>query len=197
MASIPNLTAPLALQRPDATPLTGREMAGSDEPGSTFATLVAQNLNKTSVNGLRTDSRHMALPEPGATDDDFQERALGVFTQRQQVIASNIANADTPNYKARDVDMQEAMRAALEPQVPQLAMNATSPNHLADKTQRMAQALALKYQLPGQGSIDGNTVEMDSERAKFAENTIRLEFALNQVQGDFKDQAKLLSSLKD
>ncbi|MBS0356015.1 MAG: flagellar basal body rod protein FlgB [Proteobacteria bacterium] len=139
----------------------------------------------------------MALPPPGSTDDDYDERVLNVLSERQQVIASNIANADTPNFKARDVDLHDALQAALTPPVAQLKMTSTTGGHLPGRTERMAQALALKYQVPGQGAVDGNTVEMDTERAKFAENVLRLEFSLNQVQGGFRDQAKLLSSLKD
>ncbi|MBS0367738.1 MAG: flagellar basal body rod protein FlgB [Proteobacteria bacterium] len=139
----------------------------------------------------------MALPPPGSTDDDYDERVLNVLSERQQVIASNIANADTPNFKARDVDLKDALQAALTPPTAQLKMTSTTGGHLPGRTERMAQALALKYQVPGQGAVDGNTVEMDSERAKFAENVLRLEFSLNQVQGGFRDQAKLLGSLKD
>lgn len=197
MSTLTNPAAPLSLLQPNTTPITGKEMAGSSEAGSSFAELVAQNINRTTVNGLRTDSRHMALPPPGSTDDDYDERVLNIRMERQQVIASNIANADTPNFKARDVDMRDALEAALTPPVAQLKMASTTAGHLPGRTERMAQALALKYQVPGQGAVDGNTVEMDTERAKFAENVLQLEFSLNQVQGGFRDKAKLLGSLKD
>ncbi|MBS0348260.1 MAG: flagellar basal body rod protein FlgB [Proteobacteria bacterium] len=139
----------------------------------------------------------MGLPPPGSTDDDYDERVFNVLTERQQVIASNIANADTLNFKARDVDLRDALQAALTPPVPQLKMASTTTGHLAGRTERVAQALALKYQVPAQGAIDGNTVEMDSERSKFAENAIRLEFSLNRVSGEYRDKAKLFGSLKD
>lgn len=197
MSTLTNPAAPLSLLQPNPTPITGKEMAGSSEAGSSFAELVSQNIKRTTANGLRTDSRHMALPPPGSSDDDYDERVLNVLMERQQVIASNIANADTPNFKARDVDLRDALQAAMTPPVPQLKMASTTGGHLPGRTERMAQALALKYQVPGQGAVDGNTVEMDSERAKFAENVLRVEFSLNQVQGGFRDQARLLSSLKD
>lgn len=197
MSSLIDPAAALGLSQPNASPITGREMAGSREAGSSFAELVAQNIKRTTVNGLRTDSRHMGLPPPGSTDDDYDERVFNVLAERQQVIASNIANADTPNFKARDVDLRDALQAALTPPVAQLKMASTTAGHLAGRTERMAQALALKYQVPGQGAIDGNTVEMDSERAKFAENVVRLEFSLNRVDGEYRDKAKLLTSLKD
>ncbi|WP_374483843.1 flagellar basal body rod protein FlgB [Zoogloea sp.] len=197
MSTLTNPAAPLSLLQPNPTPITGRSMAGSDEAGSSFAELVSQNIKRTTVNGLRTDSRHMALPPPGSTDEDYDERVFNILSERQQVIASNIANADTPNFKARDVDLRDALQAALTPPVAQLKMASTTGGHLPGRTERMAQALALKYQVPGQGAVDGNTVEMDSERAKFAENVLRLEFSLNQVQGEFRDKTKLLNSLKD
>lgn len=197
MSTLINPSAPLSLLQPNATPITGKEMAGSREAGSSFAELVAQNIKRTTANGLRTDFRHMALPPPGSTDDDYDERVLNVLMERQQVIASNIANADTPNFKARDVDLRDALQAALAAPAPQLKMASTTGGHLPGRTERMAQALALKYQVPGQGAVDGNTVEMDTERAKFAENVLRLEFSLNRVQGEFQDKVKLLGNLKD
>jgi flagellar basal-body rod protein FlgB len=109
----------------------------------------------------------------------FHERALNVFGYRLQLIASNIANADTPNYKAVDIDCREALRVAL-----------------ADATHRVS-AIPLKYHVSQQGSIDGNTVELDVERAKFADSMVRYQFSLDRISGHYKMMSELLNNIKD
>ena len=196
MSSISNPFPSITVQRTDDAPFGQSRVGRGDEEGSSFRELMAQSLRKTSVNGLRTDSHHMPLPDGNAVDEQFDVRALGILSERQQLIASNIANADTPNYKARDFDLREAMREANRYRAPPLPLAATSASHQAGAVQRTAQALALKYQMPSQGSVDGNTVEMDTERAKFAENGLRFQFSLNQVKNDGRDMAQLLASIK-
>jgi flagellar basal-body rod protein FlgB len=82
-------------------------------------------------------------------------QALELRSQRMSVLASNIANASTPGYKARDIDFGEALAAAEQGQNTQGAMNA-----------------ATKYRTPLQASLDGNTVELSSEQTAFAENAV-------------------------
>lgn len=98
---------------------------------------------------------------------NFNHQALNLRSQRQQVLASNIANADTPGYKARDFDFKSALATAV-------AQPAT-----ADASGGAAPAPApqpdLLYRSVIQPSIDGNTVDMDAERAQFAENTVHYE----------------------
>jgi flagellar basal-body rod protein FlgB len=107
----------------------------------------------------------------------FHAVALGLRAQRQQVLASNIANADTPNYKARDIDFAQQLSAAMGggASVPATAVLRTSPRHLQGAVSGGVSEQALVYRAPLQGSVDGNTVEMDSERAQFAENALRYE----------------------
>lgn len=90
----------------------------------------------------------------------FQTEALKLRSQRQELLAANIANADTPGYKAVDFDFGKALTAAAAPQ----GGPAPTPDVL--------------YRQPAQASLDGNTVEMDAERAAFADNTVRYEAAL-------------------
>jgi len=132
----------------------------------------------------------------------FNEAALSLRGQRQQVLASNIANADTPNYKARDIDFSKALQGALQRSggtgapAGASALTTTATNHLSAKgVSGSANALSapLMYRMPQQGSIDGNTVEMDTERNQFADNAIRYEVNLNMISGQIKG---LLSAIQ-
>ncbi len=121
----------------------------------------------------------------------FQQRALSLRAERQQVLASNIANADTPNYKARDIDFRQALQAAVGGA--QAVTSATShPAHLgapvtsAAGNVTTASGQQLLYRIPRQDSIDGNSVELDAERGEFADNAIRYEASLSDVNGKIK-----------
>lgn len=92
----------------------------------------------------------------------FQAQALRLRGDRQALLAANIANADTPNFKAVDFDFATALKAAT--QAPSSASAKAAP--------------AILYRQPAQSAIDGNSVEMDVERAQFADNTVRYEAAL-------------------
>jgi flagellar basal-body rod protein FlgB len=115
---------------------------------------------------------------------DFLQNALNLRAHRQQVLASNIANADTPNYKARDIDFAKELQRAQGAQAGSLNLNATSTGHMqASGGTLNAQAL---FRVPVQPSIDGNTVDMDVERAQFADNAIHYQFVLDRISSKFK-----------
>jgi flagellar basal-body rod protein FlgB len=117
---------------------------------------------------------------------NFHTQALRVRDQRQQVLASNIANADTPNYKARDLDFRAALKGALNgTPAAGAALATTAPGHLAGNPGQAAEA-GLLYRTPAQGSVDGNTVDMDAERAAFADNAIHYEFNLTRLSQQIK-----------
>ncbi len=118
---------------------------------------------------------------------NFNTQALRIREQRQQVLASNIANADTPNYKARDLDFKAALQSALQgtSATDGTALATTAPGHLAGNPGVAAEA-GLLYRTPAQGSVDGNTVDVDTERAAFAENAIHYEFNLAQINDEIK-----------
>jgi len=107
----------------------------------------------------------------------FHATALDLRAQRQKILASNIANADTPNFKARDLDFSTELRAALggEPLGAQATLTRTSARHLPANAAGDAGAQSLLYRMPAQASVDGNTVEMDAERAQFADNAMHYE----------------------
>jgi flagellar basal-body rod protein FlgB len=104
----------------------------------------------------------------------FHQRALSLRAYRQQVLASNIANADTPHYKARDVDFKASLQGALGSVGGQLNLARTTSRHLASGDDAPAGAKLL-YRTETQSSVDGNTVDMDVERAAFAENAVQYE----------------------
>ena len=120
----------------------------------------------------------------------FQETALNLRAQRQQLLASNIANADTPNYKARDIDFNKALQGALA----KSASGATSPNqltqtstaHLASKTNQTIGGAPLLYSNTQQGNVDGNTVDMDVQRNQFTDNAMRYEVGITLVSSKIK-----------
>lgn len=91
--------------------------------------------------------------------------ALSVRSQRMGLLASNIANASTPGYQAKDIDFQAAMRGAR-----------------AGGTDTAIDA-ATKYRVPTQSSIDGNTVELSTEQTAFAENAVAYQTTLSFLNG--------------
>ena len=119
----------------------------------------------------------------------FHETSLALRAQRQQVLASNIANADTPNYKARDIDFNAALKGALSrgSVVPSPALARTSPVHLAgSNTNATTSGAQLLHRTNGQGNVDGNTVDMDAERNQFTDNAVRYEAELNMISTQIK-----------
>jgi flagellar basal-body rod protein FlgB len=115
----------------------------------------------------------------------FHKTAIDLRTQRQAVIASNIANADTPNYKARDMDFSNALRGAMQGRGGQpLALTTTASSHIA--MSGMATVPTLQYRPEMQSSVDGNTVDMDSERSAMAENSLQYEASISFINGLLK-----------
>jgi flagellar basal-body rod protein FlgB len=103
----------------------------------------------------------------------FQTEALKLRSQRQELLAANIANADTPDYKAVDFDFGKALAAATAgTAAPGARANVAAPQ--------------LLYRQPAQASLDGNSVDMDAERAAFADNTVRYEAALKFLNAQLK-----------
>ena len=141
----------------------------------------------------------------GKLDDylRFNETALNLRGQRQQLIASNIANADTPNYKARDIDFNGAMKLAMARVTSNVTPDAaglakTSTTHLTSKSADGAgntsgvTGAPLLYRNIQQGAIDGNTVDMDAERNAFADNAIRYEAGITMISGQIKSMLSVI-----
>ncbi|HEX7816051.1 flagellar basal body rod protein FlgB [Dyella sp.] len=120
-------------------------------------------------------------------DFGFLQQAIALREQRQEVLSSNIANADTPDYKARDFDFKTAMTNAMDQRMKLANTNLTltSPRHIPGKAV-MPSDIDMMYRLPYQPSIDGNTVDMDMERVQFADNTMHYESSLQLLSIDMK-----------
>ncbi|THF64185.1 flagellar basal body rod protein FlgB [Pseudothauera rhizosphaerae] len=110
------------------------------------------------------------------------QRALDVQAYRQQLLASNIANADTPGYKAQDIDFRGVLQGTMDRRSQPLALNATSARHLS-LTEDNALARFVQYRQELQSAVDGNTVDMDTERAAFAENAVHYEASVTFING--------------
>ncbi len=98
----------------------------------------------------------------------LHEQALFVRGQKTQVLASNLANADTPGYKAKDIDFREALENVSSKSE---RMVTTNPLHMSDNEDLLD--MSLKYRVPMQTRLDGNTVDTQVENGKFAENSMR------------------------
>ena len=108
------------------------------------------------------------------------QRALALRAYRQEVLAANIANADTPHYKARDLDFKASLQGAMGGRGGPLDLVRTAPRHLPVGDGAPAGAKLL-YRTETQSSVDGNTVDMDVERAAFAENAVQYEAGITFV----------------
>lgn len=116
----------------------------------------------------------------------FQSKALGLRAYRQQILAGNIANADTPNYKARDFDFSTALNDAVAGRNGgEIPLARTAAGHIASGT-GAAGPTRLMYRTPPQDSADGNTVDMDIERAEFSENAIQYQAGLTFITHHLK-----------
>lgn len=127
---------------------------------------------------------------------NFQTEALVLRSERQRVIASNIANADTPGYQARDFDFSKALRAAtgqsssaqtgLPTSSVQLATSSNGHLGLNGTSVDSRNQPELNYAANAQTNLDRNTVDMDRERATFVDNTVRFEATLRFLNGQIK-----------
>ena len=137
---------------------------------------------------------------------DFQARALTLRSERQRVIASNIANADTPGYVARDFDFSSALRDATA-NLPRPPVTGAAP---ADAGNALGSPIAgplldagfgrsvptteLRYATAAQTNLDSNTVDMDRERAAFADNALKYEASLRFINGSVRTLGDAMKS---
>ncbi len=130
---------------------------------------------------------------------DFQAKALVIRADRQRVIASNIANADTPGYVGRDINFKEAMSAALGSSSASAPLplsgsggsdGTSNARHIALQSTlgslRNDGSPSLAYTVQSQPSMDGNSVDMDHERSSFVDNAVRYEATLRFINGSSK-----------
>jgi len=121
-------------------------------------------------------------------------QALNLRTQRHQVLASNIANADTPNYKARDFKFETAMQNAMSGRMEAggISLARTSGGHLSGGSG--AGAAQLQFRKETQSAVDGNTVDMDVERSQIAENAMQYQILTQLISDKFKGIRSAMAS---
>lgn len=109
-------------------------------------------------------------------------QAMSIRSQRFELISANLANADTPGYKAMDIDFGRALAEAKGSQGMQGHMVITHDKHMS----LGGSSHELQYRVPSQTSLDGNSVETEQEHAAFMDNAIRYQASLNFLEGRIK-----------
>jgi flagellar basal-body rod protein FlgB len=120
------------------------------------------------------------------------ERALHLRTERSAVLANNLANAETPGFKARDFNFRDALQAAKAGKQA-MHMSRTHAGHIVSTVKSEGASVALSYRVPLQASIDGNTVDSQVESAAFARNALEFGASFRFLNGRFASLGKALS----
>jgi len=126
-----------------------------------------------------------------------QESALRVREARQELLASNIANADTPNYKARDINFSAALQQVSQSKrglAAPLPLTVTSSAHQVGKSDGGPLAGVTQFRNDQQGSIDGNDVDIDKERMQFADNGVRYEASVTLITAQIHNMLAVLQN---
>lgn len=127
----------------------------------------------------------------------FQQQALDLLSQRQEILASNIANADTPGYLARDMDFSAQLNKAVEQGQEAdraFTLTRTSENHISASSEpATGGASDVLYRIPDQSSADGNTVDMDRERVNFADNNVKYQSSLTFITAQIKNMMAVIN----
>jgi flagellar basal-body rod protein FlgB len=108
-------------------------------------------------------------------------QALELHSRRSEVLASNLANADTPGYKARDFDLQGLLRN----DSPDPRLTVTQPDHIQPE-QGVVPPSRMQYREPMEASLDGNTVDTELEYSNFAANAMEYQVSLSFLDGSIK-----------
>lgn len=112
----------------------------------------------------------------------LSQKALLVRSQRSEILAANLANADTPNYKARDIDFQGMLRGEVETRSG-MSLSVTHAGHIEAKEPDDSNLL---FRIPQQPSIDGNTVDAADEQVRFSTNSVQYMTSLRFLGDKFK-----------
>lgn len=124
---------------------------------------------------------------------EFHAQALTLRAERQRLIAGNIANADTPGFIARDMDFAKALREATGQAAAPGAMAVTNAGHMDAPSGARSEG-ELLYATGPQDSLDRNTVDLDRERAAFAENAVKYEATLRFINGHMRTLTEAMKS---
>jgi flagellar basal-body rod protein FlgB len=124
---------------------------------------------------------------------NFQTEALALRSERQRLLASNIANADTPGYQARDIDFARALKEATGQIATAGAMSVTQAGHISPAAGARNDSQKL-HALAAQTNLDSNTVDMDRERANFADNAVKYEATLRFINSSVRTTLDAMKS---
>ncbi len=119
----------------------------------------------------------------------FQHQALKLLNHRQDILAANIANADTPGYRARDIDFSQQLEKAISKsreQINNVVLTRTSAKHISAKAFATTDE-ELLYRIPDQPRADDNTVDMDRERVNFSDNTVKYQVSFTTMNSQLKN----------
>ena len=119
----------------------------------------------------------------------IHDKTLALRSKRAEMLASNIANADTPGYKARDIDFASALKNVTESSG--TTLTTTDAGHIRSAT--VGASSETMYRIPNQSSRDGNTVDAQLEKSAFADNALRYQASLSFLDGKFRG---LIAALK-
>ena len=115
----------------------------------------------------------------------FTSQALKLRGYRQQLLASNIANADTPNYKSVDFNFEKELKRVADKQSGNLPLHTTHAGHQSPQNGNPL-GVHVQYRTDVQTNLDGNSVNLDVERAKMAENAFRYENMVRTISGQVR-----------
>jgi len=127
---------------------------------------------------------------------DFQAQALTLRSDRQRLIASNTANADTPGYQARDMNFAKALQAATGTLGGAQSVSTTHAGHIGSGSPGLSGGKVgadLLYATASQTNLDRNTVDMDRERASFADNAVKYEATLRFINSSVRTQLSAIT----
>lgn len=110
----------------------------------------------------------------------IEPKVLAFREKRIEILAANLANADTPNFKARDLDFKSILKESVSQGV---SVKLTQPGHITSQQQLFG--ANVMYRNPNQVSLDGNTVEPHIEQARYAENSVQYQASLHFIGDDF------------
>lgn len=119
----------------------------------------------------------------------IHSKALLLRDQRSSQLANNLANANTPNYKAKDIDFNETLKQASSTSASAQGLVTSSTGHIPGNSHFSTQ---LKYRIPNNASLDGNTVDKDMETTEFARNALSYQASLTFLDGKIKSMMTVL-----
>lgn len=116
----------------------------------------------------------------------IHEHALELRTKRAEILANNLANADTPGFKARDIDFQSLLREQMQGGSSEQSLKMTTTNGKHLPVNGTDDSADLLYRTPSQPSVDGNTVDTQTEKAEFMKNTLQYQSSFQFLSSRFK-----------